>query len=59
MSILFRTFAPHSDKNGQRAIETLTTRDDTNVVASRSYHWRRRACTRNKTLRFFLDMQTT
>lgn len=32
-----RTFASHSDENGQRAIETLTTRDNKSVVAGRSY----------------------
>lgn len=37
MSENIRTFASHSDENGQRAIETLTTRDNKSVVAGRSY----------------------
>ena len=31
MSNFLRTFASHSDENGQRAIEALTTRDNMNV----------------------------
>lgn len=46
VSDFFLTFAPHFDKKGQRAIETLTTLDDTNALASADMQLRKRAAAR-------------
>lgn len=59
MSELVRTFAPHSDETGQRAIETLTSRDNTSVVAGRSYMWSKGRAVAIRPLAFFFKLLLT